>query len=180
MNVWNECSFIESLIGSNRWGGFPDGGQVWMIMMESRCAQSWLRWTQVRAFVVIGEGEGQTDSWHYLPLPEGASRVITVTPGRGGVGALEASRDMETGQVPPPPNYGLWLNNNDQWRSRVLGQPWRSGKLGRPWQIRGLGRPWRIRGLCGPWWVAPLHPPHPKIKLLGRSLPGGALWKRGC
>ncbi len=48
-----------------------------------------LKWDQVRACTVLGEGAGQTDPWHYLPLPEGASCAVIVTPGRG-VGALEA------------------------------------------------------------------------------------------
>ncbi len=50
--------------------------------MTCRCAWLRLRWNQVRACVVIGGG--QTDPWHYLPLPEGASRAVTVTPGREG------------------------------------------------------------------------------------------------
>ncbi len=74
----------------------------------------------------------------------------------GGVGALEASRDTETGQDRRPPGRRpFW----EPWRVRGLGRPWRSGELGRPWRVRGLGRPWRIGELGWPWWIRGLRRP---------------------
>ncbi len=76
----------------------------------------------------------------------------------GGVGALEASRDTETGQDRRPPGQRPF---RDPLRSRELGRPWRIRGLGRQWRIRELGRPWRIRGLGRPW----RDPPPKKISL---------------
>ncbi len=47
---------------------------------------------------MIGKGAGFADPLHYLPLPEGATRAVIVTPGRGG-GRPGGLRDLETGQV---------------------------------------------------------------------------------
>ncbi len=58
----------------------------------------------------------ETDTWQIAPLPVGASRAVTVLPGRGG-----------------------WA----PWRpvqGRILGRP--PGRVRQPWRIRGLGRPW--------------------------------------
>ncbi len=53
------------------------------------------QWNQVRACIVIRKGAGQTDPWQYLPLPEGTSCAVIVTPGRGGWAPwrLEIGRD---------------------------------------------------------------------------------------
>ncbi len=76
------------------------------------------------------------------------NKGLTVLPppsnGEGGVGALEASRDTETGQ-----DRSRELGR--PWRIRGFGTPWRCRALGRPWRIRGLRRPWRIGGLRRPW-----------------------------
>ncbi len=48
------------------------------------CRGDWwrLRWNQVQAcYDWVGR---QTDTWHYLPLPEGEPRAIAITPGREG------------------------------------------------------------------------------------------------
>ncbi len=73
-----------------------------------------------------------------LPLMNGASRTIHHPTGRGG-GALEASRNMETGQeasrAAPVPGS----------TSGELGWPRRIRELGRPRQSRGFRMPWRDR-----------------------------------
>ncbi len=87
------------------------------------------------------------------------SRILTFTPPPnrcvphrnnnirgGGVGALDASRDMETGEDRRPPGRRPFQNPRQSgelgwpWRIRGLGRPWRSGELGRPWRIGELGR----------------------------------------
>ncbi len=105
------------------------------------------KWDQVRACAVIGKGAGQADPWHYLPLPEGATRAVIVTPGRGG-GRPGGLRDRTGG-----------LQGGAPWRVRGLGRPWWIRGLGRPWRIRGLWRPWRIRGLWRPWRIRGLWRP---------------------
>ncbi len=73
---WSEvCAYVEL--------GWLDDNDVQVCSINDQ-------WNQVRACAVIGKGAGQTDPWHYLALPEGASSAVIVTPGRGGVGALEA------------------------------------------------------------------------------------------
>ncbi len=74
------------------------------------------------------------------------------------MGALEASRDTETGQDRRPP--GRRLFRNPRW----------SGELGWPWRIRGLGRPWRSGELGWPWWDRLRdRGPSPRLSLFGRS-----------
>ncbi len=73
------------------------GDEDWMT-----CRWWWLglRWNQVRACVVIGWDGGQTDSWHYLPLPHGASRAVTEIPGREGGRPKGWSRAGTLGKPP--------------------------------------------------------------------------------
>ncbi len=133
----------------------------------------------------IRHGEHRTDS----TPPSRTVRPAPYTIQRGGgVGALEALRDMETGQDRRPPGR------------RPFWEPWRSGEVGRPWRIHGLGRPWRVRELGRPWrsrelrvlGSGPGHPgrgymaPPPKfswgsfhlVGVLEERSPGGALEER--
>ncbi len=152
-------------------------------------------------------GETQETERESLTLPPPSNRRVPrrmTSKGEGGVGALEASRDTETGQDRRPPGRrpfrepwrirglrrpwrirGLrrpWRIRRPRrvwelrrpWRSGVLGRPWRSGVLGRPWRSGVLGRPWRIGELRWPWRVAP-----PKNFLGEAPHPRGALRSRG-
>ncbi len=58
-----------------------------------------------------------TQDWHNSPLPEGATRTVTVPPVRGG--------------------WALWRGTDRQrpWWSRELRRPWRCRELRRPWQV---------------------------------------------
>ncbi len=84
-----------------------------------------------------GHGEHRSDiTPPPLPLLNGAYRTVHHPTGRGGRGALEASRNMETGQE----------------ASRAAPVPGStSGELGRPRQIRELGRSRQSRGFRMPW-----------------------------
>ncbi len=63
------------------------------------------KWDQVRACAVIGKGVGQADPWHYPP-PEGATRAVIETPGRG-VGALDGAEQTESqGDIEAPEGLG--------------------------------------------------------------------------
>ncbi len=57
-----------------------------------------------------------------LPPPERCVPHRTPSNGEGGMGALEALRDTETGQDRRPPGRRLF---RDPRRSRELGRPWR-------------------------------------------------------
>ncbi len=99
-----------------------------------------------------------------LPPPERCVPHRTPSNGEGGVGALEALRDMETAQDRrPPERRPFW----EPWRSGEVGRPWRIRGLRRPWRVRGPRRPWRVRGLRRPWRSRELGRPW-RVRELGR------------
>ncbi len=111
-----------------------------------------------------------------LPPPERCVPHRTPSNGEGGLGALEALRDMETGQDRRPPGrrpfWEPWRSGEvgRPWRIRGLRRPWRVRGLGRPWRSRELGRPWRSRELGRPWWdCLQDRGPSPHLGLFGRS-----------
>ncbi len=73
------------------------------------------------------------DSCQYTALP------YTIQRGGGGVGALEASRNMETGQEASRAAPVPGSTSGELWRPR------RIRELGRPRQSRGFRMPWRDR-----------------------------------
>ncbi len=119
------------------------------------------------------------------PLNRRVPRRIT-SRGEGGVGTLEASRDLEAGQVAsravpiPGPRWPWRIRGlRRPRRIRALRRPRRIWALRRPrriwalrlpWWIMGLRRPRRIRGLRRPWRVAP----PPKFSWGSSSSLGGA------
>ncbi len=112
---------------------------VLLIWLLTRWLDDWqvLR-TQVIVIVVMGWRWSLAVLWHYLPLPEGASRTVTIPSGRGGG---HPGCWWRTGTLGRHPGRNRRLRK--PWRDRWLGKPWRDWELGWPWQIRGLGRPRR-------------------------------------
>ncbi len=86
----------------------------------------------------------------------------TTSNGEGGWASLEASRDMETGQV----------------ASRTVPVPGPTADPGTQAAMSDLGSPWAMADQGTPWAVSP---PPPKKMSWGDRCPGGlgALWKHG-
>ncbi len=124
---------------------------------------------------VISDGGIRAILWHYLPLPDGASRDIITIPGRGGGRPGCRWRTWTQGRHP-----GRNWRFGKPWRDRRFRRPWRDRRFGKPWRIRGLGRPWRSRRIGRPWRGWRLGKPW-RIRGLGRPWPisfGRPWWVR--
>ncbi len=101
------------------------------------------------------------------------------------MGALEASRYLEPGQVAsravpvpgPTAEPAVRAATVDLGTQVAMADQAAKVDQGTPWAL--VGRPWAMAspGSRGPWWVAP-----PKIVLgdcIGGIAAWGALWKRG-
>ncbi len=115
---------------------------------------------------------------HLTPPPTGASRAVQHPMGRG-VGAFEASRDMETGQVAsravpvlgPKVEQGAWPAMTEQGDRAAMADPgtsWAMADQGTLWAMVDQGTTWAMAG-------SPPPPPQQKKKTFywGDSSTGG-------